>query len=278
LAGEVVRGEKAHCIRAKKGYRDSWIEPKLHGVAPSGLCDPTEDEEVDMRTRAFTLLLSACLGTVAVVSATVTVLVLLDNRQLRREVQEARRESDQALSDARRLADERSDLRAQGEQLKSAQAELAALRSSAASNAPAAPVALAAFRARTFLGQQCLGQAWIVPGPSAKDPATGQFGREPLVLLDESMRNQVGATRTNVVEREVARATTVNYNYPSGAYGWWPNVWVPAAGTCNPRPSPSSPRFPPTTKRLPQDRGVFLSTRFYQPPEKLFLPSLPRSP
>jgi len=232
-----------------------------------------------MKTRNFTLLLSAGLGTVALVSISITLLVLLDNRQLRRELQAVRHESNQAVAETRRLEDERSSFTAQSEQLKTVQAELAALRSSVVSNAPATPVAARAFRAPTYFGQRYLGHAWIVPGQTAKDPATGQVGYEPVILIDESVRGNVAASKTNVVEREVARTTTVNYNYnyTHPNYAWWPAVWIPSSrGGNTPRPPSQPPRFPPPVKRVPQDSGVFLSTKLYQPSAKPFLPSIPR--
>jgi hypothetical protein len=229
-----------------------------------------------MKLRNLTLLLAAGLGTVTVASTVVTVATLLDNRQLRREVREARLEGNRAAAEARRQEEQDREVAARDEQLRNRETELAELQSRATNNAPAPAAAARPVRVRTYLGQRYLGLAWIVPGQAAKDPATGQMAYEPVVLMDESIREAVGVSKTNVVEREVVRPTTVNYNYSYPYQIWWPVVWAPATKPKGGSP-PRSPRIPPPGTRAPQDGEPFLSTKFYQPPEKPFLPSLPPS-
>jgi hypothetical protein len=227
-----------------------------------------------MKLRNLTLLLAASLGTVALACAVVTVATLLDNRQLRREIREARLEGNRAAAEAQRNGDQDRELAAREEQLRNVEAELAELRSRAITNAPAPAAAARPVRVRTYLGQRYLGLAWIVPGQAAKDPATGQMAYEPVVLMDESIREAVGVSKTNIVEREVVRPTTVNYNYSYPYQIWWPVVWAPAT-RAKEGPPHRAPRIPPPGTRAPQEGEPFLSTRFYQPPEKPFLPSLP---
>jgi len=204
-----------------------------------------------MKIRDLTILLTTFFGTIAGLSTIVTVVVLLDNRGLRQETRDLRQHWDTVAGESRQLKLERieteSAFSAQGERLKQVEAELAAIRSSLLTNAPPAPQAARAHRAAVFLGQQYLGQGWVAPGQTATDPNTGQARYEPVVVLDPSIRAGIAAGKTNVIEREAAIPTTVNYNYPYpySYYWWWPTVWPVATNVdrCGPpvRPSHGSP-------------------------------------
>lgn len=83
------------------------------------------------------------------------------------------------------------------------------------------------YRVRAFLGQESVGEAWIVPHNVRRDPETGRYTFEPVLLIDESARNHFTVHHTNVVEREVYTTQVYQEGYgypyvyyvPSGRHG-----------------------------------------------------------
>jgi hypothetical protein len=240
-----------------------------------------------MKTRNLLAAAFICGGVISVLLALFVVVMFLENRALRAELQGLREEAYQATAEAGRLrtesaqaSEERVSLRARLTQLEreAAQAPAEATNPPALVMTGASPRAL---RIRTYLGSQPVGSSWLVPTPTRTNSATGQTTYEPVVVLDESARGSLVAYKTNVVERDVYRATTVNHHYPWGYpynYGWWPAVWV--AGTnqnrvCPPQPSPHPP---PVTKPMPEEPGVFFPRTVWKPSDNLFMPSLPKPP
>ena len=232
-----------------------------------------------MKIRDLTILLATSFGTIAAASMIVTVVLVFDNRGLRQEMRDLRRSWDTAAGESQRLKLERSETEnaftAQGERLKQIEAELVAVRSSVLTNAASAPQPARAHRAAVYLGQQYLGQGWVAPGQAATDPNTGQVRHAPIVLLDPAVRAGIAAGKTNVVEREVASATTVNHNYPYPYYDYWwyPSVWTTSTnGDGCARPE-RPPQLPPPPSQTQADVRYLTATRSYtQPPRPLAPP------
>ena len=239
-----------------------------------------------MKIRDLTILLATLFGAIAAASTIVTVVVWLDNRGLREEMRDLRQNWSAVSGESLQLKQERAETETafstQGERLKQLEAELAAVRAGIATNSPSlAPVARA-YRAPVFLGQTCLGQGWIAPRQTATDPSTGEARYEPVVLLDASVRAGLAAGKTNVIEREVATPTTVNYNYPSPYpyyyYWWWPTYWTHPANPDHGRPPERpSPLPPPATQPPPASRTV-VTARSYFPPARPIVMPVPPTP
>jgi alpha-D-ribose 1-methylphosphonate 5-triphosphate synthase subunit PhnG len=239
-----------------------------------------------MKIRDLTILLATLFGTIAAASAIVTVAVVLDNRGLRQEMRELRQSWNAVAGESRQLKLEKSETEsafsAQGERLEQLETELAAVRASMATNASSAAPAARAYRASVYLGQAYLGQGWIAPGQTGTDPDTGQARYEPMVLLDASVRARLAAGKTNVIEREVATPTTVNYNYPNPYpyyyYSWWPSVRTLPTNPDRGGPPERPPRTPPPAPQPPPDGRVMVTTRPYFPPDRPIVMPAPRPP
>src|ERR1041385_5305742 len=159
-----------------------------------------------------------CLSlSVTLAAVTVTTLGILDeNRNLRKAIQTARTDLDRVGNEVKGLEEEKGNLTAelanQRDELDKAGNELADAReTNSKTNEVAKPRPV---KVRTFSGNQYLGQSWLGPTGVKEDPAPGLTTYEPVVFLDDSVKQGLVAYRTNVVEREVPQATTVNYNYP----------------------------------------------------------------
>ena len=237
-----------------------------------------------MKIRDLTILLASFFGTIAAASTIVTVVVVFDNRGLRQEMRDLRRSWDVAAGESRQLKLERSETEsafsAQGERLRQLEAELAAVTSRLSTNAPSVPQPARAYRAPVFLGQQYLGQGWVAPSQTAPDLNAGQVRYEPVVLLDPSVRAGIAAGKTNVIEREVAAPTTVNYNYPYpyDSYWWWPTVWTVATNADRCRPSERPSHLPPPENQTPPDGRLSVQTRTYVPRPSPFVTPIPQTP
>ena len=107
-----------------------------------------------------------------------------------------------------------------------------------------------AYQVRAYLGREFLGMVWIVPSKIAKDPETGAFTSEPVVVLNEGLKKAFTELRTNVVEREVPVSSSVSYNYyPNPYYWYYPAVFSTNGGTITNFPAKSNPR-PATSVRV----------------------------
>src|SRR5437879_1378999 len=183
-----------------------------------------------------------------------------DNRRLLTEIQTLRADLQRAAEEIKQLENLRADLAAElaskRDQLQDAQTEPAEARETniRTNEVVVSPSTPRPVRVRTFLGNRYVGMSWLAPSGISKDPKTGAVTYEPVLVLDETVKQSLVVYETNVVEREVARSTTVNYNYP------WPGYYqvVFAAGTKKPphhipsnlpgRP-PALRCHPPTPKR-----------------------------
>ncbi|HKS37215.1 MAG TPA: hypothetical protein VJW76_08510 [Verrucomicrobiae bacterium] len=216
----------------------------------------------------------------------IAVVVVQDNRELRTELRAVRADLNEARAEAGQVREEAAvataELASKHDQVEGLEEELATAKaanlkaSSAAERSPAPR----AYRVRTYLGSRYIGMAWMVPSPLPKDAESGQVAYEPVLVLDESVKSNFELRTTNVVEREVSRATTVNYNY---AYPYYYPVFVSSGGhrppNCDTNPVPAQPKLPTPSPRLPPgifnpvNSKPFLPGKPFLPREKPFLPS-----
>jgi hypothetical protein len=72
------------------------------------------------------------------------------------------------------------------------------------------------YRVRAFMGRENVGDAWIVPHNLQRDPESGRYTFEPVLVIDESSRSFFTAENANVSEREVYTTEIIQetYGYP----------------------------------------------------------------
>ena len=133
-----------------------------------------------------------------------------------------------------------------------------------------------------FQGQAYLGHGWVAPRQTATDPNTGEARYEPVVLLDASVSAALPTGRTNVIEREVAPPTTVNYNYsspyPYYYYWWWPTYWTYPVRPDHDRPPDRPPHSPPPVTQPPPVTRQVVTARSYFPPARPIVTPVPPTP
>ena len=228
-----------------------------------------------MKTKSLLATIGVCLTILTSTLVLIAVVVVQDNRELRRELRTLRADLHQASTEAGQLraetADATTQLAAKHDELEELEQSVAKSKTaiSRESEEVAASTAPRASRVRAYLGSQYLGMAWMVPSPLPKEAESGRVLYEPVLVLDESLKSTFAANRTDVVEREVSRATTVNYNYP---YPYYYPVIIGNAGNhppdCNTNQSPVQPKPRP---QLPP--GIFNPVN-----SKPFLPGKPFLP
>jgi hypothetical protein len=220
-----------------------------------------------MKTRPILIGLTLVVTTVVLGLGGMAVLLLMDNRELRSELRDVRTQLERSGEEVRGLKEERQltreSIEVQRERMETMSAELAAL-SSAADERETVRAVPRSYRVRAFMGQQEVGMGWMVASQVSSNGVTGQLTYEPVIVLDEAVRQRVGVTQTNVVEREVTKSTTVNYNYPYQYGGGWPVVWVAPhkRGKGDGGGSTGQPEQPPPPPQVP---SPFLSTRPWHP-------------
>jgi hypothetical protein len=139
------------------------------------------------------------------------------------------------------------------------------------------------FRVPTYLGRELLGDAWLVPRNFAQDPETGRVSYEPVILLDEKLRERFTARvyETNYVAQPVPVADTGNYIPPNNYY--YPVYYAVDNGRRPDRPNrpphrppnqpPSRPTFPAVPGNNSPWGSVFVPPRFSPPPTpSIFVP------
>ena len=236
-----------------------------------------------MKTKSLLATIGVCLTILSSASVLITVVVVLDNRELRREIRTLHTDLHQARVDASQLREETTDaterLAAKQSDLLELEKELTRPKASdaKASDAAAASTAPRAQRVRTYLGNQYIGMSWLVPSAVSKEPESGQISYEPVLVLDESLRRNLAVDKTNAVEREVSHETTVNYNYAYPYYYpvfLWAGINRPPNCDTNriavqPKPQPQLPSgiFNPVNAK------PFLPTKPFLPKEKPLLPA-----
>lgn len=233
-----------------------------------------------------TLCIALGLGVAAV--AAVTVGVYQDNRGLRRELQSARGDRDRVDAQLGAAEGRKRELAAQLEaksgELEQAERDLADAKDAADRETAAPPPATLApprpAKIRVFSGNQNIGTGWLVYSGGAKDARSGQAIYEPILLLDDASRQVLA--KTNVVEREVARSTTVNYNYP---WLYYYPVLVPVGTNrhvrCDPPaslPVTAPGQNPPPATRPTRESRSFQSTTVQALADRSFLPVVHQAP
>jgi hypothetical protein len=224
-----------------------------------------DDSKIEQTMKVQTLILGSTVGATCMVlaAAGLTLTRFLEDRERQSDRQLPSSEANQAQSDALEWTEEqeaaKAELRARVEELS---AEVLALKEAAQESAEAKSIRLPvqSHRVRVFLGNQEVGMGWFVPHNIRTNVANGQVGYEPVIVLDEGVREQVGVTRTNVVEREVSRPTTVNYNYQQAYASSWPVYWSRVGQKPGKQPPAAiQPQQPPAVQ------SPFLSTQIWHP-------------
>ena len=230
-----------------------------------------------MKTTNLLCVICICLGVAVAAVSAAFVGVLDESRGLRRQLEAGRTE-------LRRVADKIEDLKAQKNDLTGELAKQRDERPKPESELPEAKESKTnqipmprPVKVRTFLGNQCVGMSWLVPSGVSKDPKSGAVTYEPILILDESVRQYLVTWRTNVVEREVAQSTTLNYNYP---WVYYYPVLVPAHTNRPPHCDASQTPGSPPGKALQSRNSIPLVKTTYQAPtDQMFVPRTnPRTP
>lgn len=125
---------------------------------------------------------------------------------------------------------------------------------------PAAPIqAPKPFKVDTYLGRDSLGEAWLIPRNFTQDPETGRVSYQPVLVLDEKLKEKftVYVQQTNYVETPVP--TTVNYNYTPPQTYYYPVYYQVGRNRANrppdrPRP-PTGPIAPPIVRAVGNGSG-----------------------
>jgi hypothetical protein len=102
------------------------------------------------------------------------------------------------------------------------------------------------YRVRTFLGQDHVGQAWMMPHNLTRDPESGRYTFEPVLVIDESARHHFTERHTNVVEREVYRTEIYEDRVA------YPYYYVGAGHPGRPGHTPAPPKPSPAPTPTPQ--------------------------
>lgn len=196
------------------------------------------------------------------------VVLLIENRDLRSEARSVRAELSRIQEDAREWTAERelasAELAAQRERVEELSAALASLSNEQTAPASEGSVRLPvqSHRVRAYLGNKDVGMAWLVPNRMRTNAVDGQVSYEPVIVLDDAVRQRVGVTQPEMPAREVSRSTTVNYYpqlYPSGWPIYWRKLQPKEPGHDVPPPVSTPPKPPP------QVASPFLSTRIWHP-------------
>lgn len=186
------------------------------------------------------------------------------NEKLQGELRAAQDGLDVLRAENRTISEDLARIRSSFEESQARLLEANASMAAAVSNLP--PV-IPSYRANTFIGQTFLGQAWVIPHNVRMDTNTQRYIYDPVVLLDESLRNSLVVHHTNVVEYPVETQTSYNYNntyYPTPIYyfgnpGYRPKP-DPLPPTLQPPaqlPYPAPPAFNPGSgKVIPQKLGT----------------------
>jgi len=219
-------------------------------------------------------LIGGMAGTAAAMASLLAVVVWMDNRTIREEIVELRAQREAAVADAReadfRLREAEQALEAQRGEARALEVGVKRLREAGEAGANGSGERKAV-RARVFVGNQAVGEAWVLQGGG-----TNRLGvlAEPVVVLNQSVMPTLSAlTARNAEASAPVREVTVNHNYADSTpwTTWWPATWVvstPEGTNCPPSGGgggvnpPSSPVRPP----LVENRGI------WRPTEKPFLP------
>jgi len=227
-----------------------------------------------MNTTNLLWIICISLGVAVAAVAATMVGLLEDNRNLRREIGTARSELKRVGEEVKELDAEKGDLNAelasQRDELQKAESDLAdAKETNSMTNAAPTPRPV---KVRTYLANQYVGMSWLVPSGLSKDPKTGVVTYEPILVLEDSVRQNLVSYKTNVVEREVSGYTTVNYNYPWVYY--YPIAFFVGTNRTPHCAGGNMPQTVPSDPPRPQNSQPFFSTTIHPPTTKPFLPAI----
>ncbi len=196
----------------------------------------------------------------------VTVLLMLlawqyhQNRQMRFAYVQVREELQHSREMASALTAEKNDT---ADKLTALAAREIELRKRVDSLETAAQSLPRPYRVRTFVGQANVGEAWMVPHNVTRDPDSGRYTFEPLLVIDESAKHHFTQHHTNVVEREVYR-TEIYQNdvpYPYYYYATPGRPSRPGHPPGRPEPPTAPEPYQPSTTPQPDARA-----RLFAPP------------
>ncbi len=189
-----------------------------------------------------------------------------DNRRLLTEIQTLRADLQRGAEEIKQLENQKADLAVElaskRDQLQDAQTEPAEASeaNSRTNEVVVSPWTPRPVKVRTFLDNRYVGMSWLAPSGISKDPKTGAVTYEPVLVLDETVKQSLVVYKTNVVEREVARSTTVNYNYPWP--GYYPVVFFAGTNKATHRNPRQIPGTPPPIQLQPQNSKPLANTTF----------------
>jgi hypothetical protein len=220
-----------------------------------------------MAMRTGTLLLGSLFGAIglALAASLFGGVMFFEQRQLQSDQQSLRTELEQARTQAREWTEERETMNAelvgQRARVEELSSEVMSLReATAGAEQEMVRLPVQSHRVRAYLGNQQVGMGWLVPHQMRTNKIDGRVSYEPVIVLDESVRQRVAGARTEPVEPEPQRPTSVTYNYQNYA-GSWPVWWV--------RPAPGKPiqPSPPSTPspQPPREQSPFLSRQIWHP-------------
>lgn len=182
------------------------------------------------------------------------------NANLRTELEAARLALDTAAAESQSTTERLARLETTAAGLES---ELEAVKASAKAAEETLP---RPYRVRAFLGKDSLGEAWMIPQNIKRDPDSGRYVFEPVLLLDESSRSRFTVHHTNVVQTEVLTTdyTPYYYRYPYSYGGWYPTL---PGGSNLPPVEPQPPIGVPQPSVTGSGYGnVSASARVFAPP------------
>jgi type II secretory pathway pseudopilin PulG len=182
-----------------------------------------------------------------------------DNANLKAELAETRLALDAAVTEHQATTDRLTSLESTAAGLESELKEVKASAKAAEETLPRP------YRVRTFLGKDSLGEAWMIPQNIKRDPASGRYVFEPVLLLDESNRNRFTVHHTNFVQTEILTTdyTPYDYGYPYYYGTWYPGI---PGGTNQPPVNPQPPGPMPPMSSTPGYGNVSASARVFAPP------------
>jgi hypothetical protein len=201
--------------------------------------------KVTWRMKAMLIISTACLAIIGV-GVTVTLLVeLRSNRDLRAasvkmeaELRAAQKTLHTLRADNQEIAKQLAVSQEASGLLQTRILEIEAAGGNNSETATAPPI-VAPYQVQAYLGQTYLGQAWIIPRNFRMDAKAKRYVYEPVVWLDENLRDGIAVHHTNVVEREVETAYVNNSYYPQPVY------YIASPGHHRgPKPFPTAPRPP----------------------------------
>lgn len=210
-------------------------------------CNAYSGRESKRTMKTSLAILTSCLVLFAAGTTALFTWQYLQNQQLTTASAQLALELEQSQNRVTSLTEEKTDISEKQLLLEAREQELRervdSLETAAKSAAQAMP---RPYRVRAFVGQESVGEAWIVPHNVTRDPESGRYTFEPVLAIDESSKNHFTVHHTNVVERDIY-TTEIYDRYDPYPYYYYGTVGRPGFPGGSNRP-PVSPR-PPSQSR-----------------------------